>query len=342
MTRALKVAQCAPGVVLEDQGRAGYLDSGLSRGGAMDLLALHEGAALLDQSPTLAALEMAGAGGVFEATADLRIALTGAEMNASLGGAPLVWNASCFVPAGARISIGGATAGNYGYLHVGGGFNAELALGSRSAHLAAGIGGTVSPGDALPVGEDEKLDFVGRRLALEPRLDGGVIMIIETPQSAFFSAEERERFAATEFRRGPRANRMGVQLVQEGDGFVSEAGLSALSEVVTPGDIQITGDGSPFLLMAECQTTGGYPRIGTAIPSDLPRIAQAGPNSRLTFRFISVEEALERELKSLKERAALRAGVTPLLRRPEDVPNLLSYQLISGVTAGDDLERDPR
>jgi allophanate hydrolase len=130
-----------------------------------------------------------------------------------------------------------------------------------------------------------------------------------------------------------------VRLVPEGRGFESVAGLSVLSEVIVPGDVQITGDGTPFVLLCECQTTGGYPRIGSVLPADLPRVAQAGAGAMLHFRFVSLEEGIELEQRDRQARETLRGRLVPLVRRPEEIRDLLGYQLISGVTAGDDLER---
>ena len=154
MSRALTIGRVGPGVTLQDEGRAGYLGFGLSRGGAADRLALAEGAALLRQGRELAVLEMAGMGGDFTAEEDLRIALTGAPMRATLDGAALAWNASYAMPKGAVLSIGGARAGSYGYLHVGGGFDAPGRLGARSAHLAAGLGAPLEKGTRLGIGAE--------------------------------------------------------------------------------------------------------------------------------------------------------------------------------------------
>ena len=93
---------------VQDMGRPGYLEHGLSRGGAMDVQALAEGAALLGQAPELAALEMAGTGAEYEARGDLRIALTGAEMEATIDGAAVAWNASHPLREGQRLRIGAA------------------------------------------------------------------------------------------------------------------------------------------------------------------------------------------------------------------------------------------
>jgi allophanate hydrolase len=106
--------------------------------------------------------------------------------------------------------------------------------------------------------------------------------------------------------------------------------LTILSDVIVPGDIQITGDGAPFVLMCECQTTGGYPRIGTVLPSDLARVAQAPAGAILTFGFVDLDAARAIEQRATAARAALQSCVTPLLRDPHSIRDLLGYQLISG------------
>lgn len=334
MTRGLIVHRIAPGSSVQDMGRSGYRAFGVSRGGAADRLALAEGAALLGQSTDCAALELPGSGGVFEATAPLRIALTGAPMRASLDGAPLVWNASHAVPANARIEIGGATAGSYGYLHVGGGFDVPLRLGSRAAHLAAGIGAVVQAGEVLPVGEDTRSE-TGLCLPPDTRFDGGTLRMVESFQTGLFNEPTRARFAETVFTRDARANRMGLRLESGADGFAPEGGLNILSESILPGDIQVTGDGTPYLLLGESQTTGGYPRIGTVIPADLPRAVQTPAGGRLRFRFVSRDEALQAQARMQEYLRNLTRSRQPLVRDPSQIRDLLGYQLISGVTAGD-------
>lgn len=341
MTRALICHHASPGVTVQDAGRPGYLAQGVSRGGAADRLALAEGAALLRQGPELAALELAGLGGAFEATEDMRIALTGAPMRANIDGKSLAWNASHLLRAGERLVIGAARQGSYGYLHLGGGVATPLVLGARGVHLAASVGRAVQAGERLPVGEDAALNGVGLTLDPAPRYEGGNVRVVTGPQTAFFDPQDQERFAATTFTRDMRGNRMGVRWVPDGEGFHSQTGLSVLSEVIVPGDIQITGDGTPFVLLSECQTTGGYPRIGSVIPSDLPIVAQAVPGTRLRFEFIALKEAADIERREAARRAALGSTVRPLLRDPHDMADLLAYQLISGVSAGDELERRP-
>lgn len=332
MSAHLTILRAGPGLTVQDLGRPGFLDLGLSRGGAVDRLALAEGAALLGQSDSLAALEMPGMGGEFQADQDLRVALTGARMRAQIDGATVVWNASHLLPAGARLSIGPAGAGSYGYLSVGGGIQVEPFLGACSAHLTAGIGAPLKAGARLVIGPDAG-GATGMTFDPEDRFSGGGIRIVASFQTDLFPPDELERLQATVFRRDARANRMGVRLESDGPGFHVSGGRSVLSETIVPGDIQITGDGTPFVLMAECQTTGGYPRIGTVLPCDLPKVAQAPAGAGLQFRFVTLDEAIASEAAAAQVRAGLPRALRPLIRDPHSLPDLLSYQLISGAIA---------
>ncbi|QUJ75989.1 biotin-dependent carboxyltransferase family protein [Sulfitobacter albidus] len=328
----LTILSAGPALSVQDQGRPGYLARGLTCGGAIDRLALAEGAALLRQSDTLAALEMGGMGGQFSFDADTRVALTGAPMPTTCDGETLAWNASHLIPAGATLAIGVAARGSYGYLHVGGGLDTPEILGARAAHLSAGIGALLASGDTLPIGPDKGRE-TGLTLPLDQRFEGGTLRAVTSMQTDRFDAATLKRFTATEFKRDPRANRMGVRLDPCGEGFEAEGGLNILSDVIVPGDIQVAGDGAPFVLMADCQTTGGYPRIGCVIPADMPRVAQAASGAPLRITFIPLDEAREIEARAARDRTALRALCTPLLRDPHDIRDLLGYQLISGAVS---------
>ncbi|MCA0938805.1 biotin-dependent carboxyltransferase family protein [Salipiger pacificus] len=333
MRRELIVHRAGPAVTVQDGGRPGWIAYGLSRGGAMDRMALAEAAALLGQGES-AALEMGGLGGRFEAGCDLRIALTGAPMRASIDGSPVTWHACHALPKGAVLEIGPLQAGAYGYLSVGGGLMPEEILGAVSAHLTAGLGRAVEAGDRIPVGADRG-GAVARRLAVADRFSGGALRVVESLQTRLFPDAQRAGLETTRFTRDARANRMGAKVVPDGAPFGVEGGLSVVSEIITPGDIQVTGDGAPFVLLAECQTTGGYPRIATVIPADLPRIAQAPAGAELRFRFVSMEEALAAEAAYRTTLKELPRRVEPLVRHPADVPDLLGYKLVSGFSNGE-------
>lgn len=328
MSATLTVVQAGPALSIQDFGRTGYRAQGLTKGGAADPIALHEGAALLRQ-PADAAIEMVGAGGTFASDTDLRIALTGAAMTATIDGAPIVWNASHLLPAGAKLTIGGATGGTYGYLHIGGGLATPKLMGSRSSHLSAGLGASLKSGDTLAIGPDKGSE-TGMSLPRDSRFDGGKVHVVESMQTGHFNAETRERFTTTTFKRDPRANRQGVRMDSDGEGFFSDGQLSIVSEVIVQGDIQITGDGAPFVLMCESQTTGGYPRIATVLPCDLPRVAQAPAGANIRFEFVSLEDAIKLEQRAAADIKGLSGRIVPLIRNPADIRDLLSYQLVGG------------
>ena len=344
MTRWLAVLAAHPGVTVQDRGRPGLLASGVSRGGAADPLALDEAAALLRQ-PVTEAVEMAAQGGRFRVAGDaVVVALTGAPMRAEIEGARLAWPGTHRLPEGATLSIGAATAGTYGYLALDGGIATEPLLGARSAHLAAGIGGPLAAGDRLPLGEGRGAQ-AGLTLDAADRFSGGTLRLLPSAQTDAFPADQIARLESETFTKDRRANRQGAQLVPSGGGFAAEGGLSVTSEAIVPGDIQIVGGGDgaggqPFVLLSECQTTGGYPRIATVVSTDLPRVAQAPPGAAFRLRFVALEEALAIR-RAARDQGALTRAVRPLVRDPADIPDLLAYRLIDGVTSGDDTDPAP-
>jgi allophanate hydrolase subunit 2 len=288
----------------------------------------------LGQNTDLAVLEMAGMGGRFEAPKTVQIALTGAPMQASIDGNPLVWNASHTLEHGQQLEIGAATRGTYGYLSVSGGIQSDPFLGSRAAHLTAKVGRIVQAGDVLPTGTHSGAS--GKRLRVDDRFSGGTLRAIASFQTEMFDHETLSRFTETQFRRGARANRMGMQLDSDGEGFAAKGQLNILSEVITPGDIQMTGTGNPFILLPECQTTGGYPRIATVLPCDLPRAAQTPAGGLLRFEIVTLDQAVALHTAFLSDLARLPGRVEDLVRDPHDIPDLLSYQLIGGAVSATD------
>lgn len=327
--------RAGPGVTVQDEGRPYRLAEGLSRGGAADRLALIEAAALLGLNAPVAALEMAMLGCDVTCTAPTRLALTGARMAADLNGTSLAPNSTFWMTPEDRLSIGAARAGTYSYLTPAGGIQTSEIIGSRAAHLTAGIGKPLQAGDELPMGEDPDPNAPPMILRVENRLSGGSVRVMPGPQSDLFDAETRARFFATEFRRARTGNRQGVRLDAEGPPFTTQTETLA-SDIIQPGDVQMTGDGVPYVLLSECQTMGGYPRIGTVIAPDLGRVAQAAPDTSLRFAEVSAAKADALWRSEADQLIALRKSVQPLRRDPHDIPDLLSYQLISGVVRGDE------
>ena len=330
MTR-VTVDRIGPGATVQDMGRPGYIAQGLSRGGTADRRALIEAAALLSRAPG-AALELPPVTAELSVDGPARVALTGTPMRASLDGEPLSWHAVHAIGKGQSLKLS-PLKGGYAYVSFGGPIDTPLRLGARAAHLAAGLGAPLSSGDTLPLSDDPG-GPVDRFLDVVDRFSGGTVRILPSAHTALFSQEDRDRFCATSFTRAQRGNRQGIRLDHDGAPFATEGQLSLLSEIARPGDIQMTGDGTPYLLGPECQTTGGYPRIGAVVPMDLPRAIQTPPGAHLRFRFVTREGALSDHASETALRDRLGREVRRLTRDPRDIRDLARYQLISGVTAG--------
>lgn len=327
MTRHVTILSAGPATCVQDDGRAGGLGLGLSQGGAADRAAYLAGCALLGQPIGAAALEMAGIGATVRFEGAARFALSGATMRATLDGHPLEWNAAHLAGPGAVLAIGAVEQGVYGYLSLGGGLMTAVQLGGRGFHGIAGLGQPMAEGDVVPLGPD---DVTQSPMRLDPRTpDKGPVRVMPGPQTALFPKDARKAFAATTFTRSAKANRQGVRMDHDGAPFSTGDQLNQVSDFITPGDIQMTGDGTPYVLLADCQTMGGYPRIGTVLPVDLPRIAQAALGAAIRFAFVTVEDAEALWQSDEAHVAMLKSRLTPRVRDPREMSDLLAYELIS-------------
>lgn len=331
----IEVLSAGPSVTLQDAGRAGMAAFGLSAGGAMDPLALAEARALLGAAFDGCAIEMGQMGGRFCADADLVIALTGAAMKVNLDGQALAWGQSHHWPAGAVLEVGAATGGAYGYLSVAGTWDVPVRYGAKRTHIQAGIGAPLAAGDVLTVVAAKAEAGLGLPAREAPP---EVIRVIPSVQSHWFGDQGRDWLQGTVFIKTAKASRMGAALAFGRQGVQSDHGLSVTSEIVSLGDIQITGDGTPYVLMREAQTTGGYPRIATVISADLPAFAQLPSGAQVRLRFVTVPEALAARAAQNDWAKGLRGKVRPVVRRLETMHDLLSYSLVSGVVSATDPE----
>jgi allophanate hydrolase len=165
------------------------------------------------------------------------------------------------------------------------------------------------------------------------RLSGGSVRYLEGPQTDLFSTADQKRFQSTPFHTSHIANRRGVKIDFTGAPFTPQNASSILSDIIMTGDIQMTGNGEPFVLMSECQTIGGYPRIGSVIPADLSILAQAQAGTPIRFELITLAQADE-IMAAPVSISTLSTRLSPLVRDPREMSDLLSYQLISGAITG--------
>ena len=336
MTAQLIVERAGPAVSVQDAGRPGHLGIGLSPGGAADRLGYLQALALLDLPLGTAVIEFAGLGGRVCFEGPTRFSLAGASMRATLDGAPLESHASHLAPSGAVLDVSAIIQGVYGYLAVAGGIDTASVFGGRGFHRIGGFGQALDTTDKLPLLPDDHLTAPPMRLI--PEVSSGPIRVMPGPQTGLFDASVIEAFAATTFTRSARANRQGVRLDHDGVAFSTGGQLNQVSDFITEGDIQMTGDGTPYVLLADCQTIGGYPRIGTVLPADLHRVAQAMAGDQLRFRFVTTDEAEAFWLSDVARLGSLKKARTFRIRDPREMTDLLTYELIDRPT--DDIVGD--
>ena len=313
---------------LQDPGRFGLQHLGIVPGGAMDAVAHGIANALVGNPAEAATLECTLLGPTLLVEDDALVALYGAAFEAKAGGLPLPRNRPVLIKAGTTLSTGAASHGARAYLAIAGGFQVPEVLGSRSTYLPAGFGGlsgrAVKAGDQLPVVADlarisaarfERLarrrDEVGgvaarsvRWFAPEltvPSGNGMTVRAMEGRHHAQFDSASLEDFFGHAWRISPDSNRMGYRL--EGPRLTRTRAVDILSEPTCLGTVQVPNDGAPIALMADHQTTGGYPKIAEIAGADIPGLAQLAPGGSVRFARCTVEDA-----EAARSAAAERVG----------------------------------
>lgn len=296
----LDVLASGPLLTVQDLGRAFARRYGVPTGGAMDRFALVAANRLAGNPPGAAALEVTAGGAELAFAAPLLIAVTGADLGAYCNDRPLPLWIAVRVWRGERIRFVGRS-GSWGaraYLAVAGGIAVPSVLGSRATDLAGAFGGlegrALRSGDRLATGPALLVDPGSGRYwppALRPPYSPvPTLRLVPGPHSSGFAPETLGLLTMHTWRVGPTSNRMGYRL--EGPPLMALSPFDLPSFGVVPGAVQVPPDGAPILLMADAQTTGGYPVIGTVIGPDLPLAAQLLPGDALRLAFITLDEAL--------------------------------------------------
>ena len=305
-----------PGLLMtvQDLGRHGHQHVGLCPGGAMDPMSLKLANALVKNDVGAAALELTVLGPDLEFERDTLIALVGAEFETDF---PI--NRPLLVQKGSHISISRAARGARGYLAVAGGIAVEPVLGSRSTYLPGAFGGVegrvLKRGDSIPLAENSEQLSQERFQALKhkrgnsvrwhvpsitvPDREPIVLHALEGEHFGDFDANMQRAFFDTIWRVTPDSNRMGYRLA--GPPITRSKKDEILSAPTCLGTVQVPANGVPIALMADHQTTGGYPRIAEIASADVPRLAQIAPGGTLHFARCGLDMAAELR-KDMRER----------------------------------------
>jgi biotin-dependent carboxylase-like uncharacterized protein len=326
----LRIVQAGPGLSLQDFGRIGWRRFGISTAGAMDRLHLAIANRLVGNSVDMAALETTLLGfGLVVDEGPVLVAVSGSGLAMAVDGATVPCGQSALVQPGQTITVPALRDGVYGYLAVAGGFDVAPVLGSLSTHRRSEIfAASLSVGVSLDVAESQwRSDITPLRIPMIPRHTIGPIRIIAGPQDDWFDADALARLTSADWQVGVRSDRMGVFL--DGPRIDALPG-SMVSDGVLPGSIQLPPLGAPIVLMRDCQTTGGYPKIATVISADLDRLSQYRVGQLLQFELVTQEEAVA----ALRARKAALDGIqTERAVRTPDATWLLSRNLIDGAWA---------
>jgi allophanate hydrolase len=299
MSGLLEVIQPGIGTTVQDRGRPGHRHHGLPLAGWLDGPLAQAANALLGNDLSAAVLELRGVGTVLRVkSGPLRVALSGHIRAQRLGedgrGSPLPAWQTATLREGETLQLGGADSG-CAYLAVDGGLNLPPAFGSRSSDWRAGLPGVLGrafrPGDLLPCGQGHAGDLREWRCRLPWEGGGGPVRVITGPQDDHFTPAALASFFAQTWQASAAQDRMGLRLQGQALAHRSPEAADIVSDGVTPGAIQVPANGQPIVLLADGQTVGGYPKIGTVITADLPRLAHLRPGTPVQFVAVSLAQA---------------------------------------------------
>jgi antagonist of KipI len=311
----MSITVLEPGLLttIQDLGRSGYQQFGVVVGGAMDPFALRIANALVANQEDAAGLEITLRGPALRFEQDLLIAICGADLTPQIDGYPVKTWRPLAVRRGSVLRFGEPQRGCRAYLAIAGGIDVPPVMGSRSTYLRAQIGGL--EGRALRAGDVLTLfpssESAARRVqrwldAVTPAPlfcpswsvadnqpvanDSAIVVrVLRGAQFNWFDAASQQSFFAAEFEITPQSDRMGYRLAGPQLRLVSDREM--ISEAVTVGTVQVPPAGQPIVLMADRQTTGGYPKIADAATVDFSALAQARPGDKIRFQEISIEAA---------------------------------------------------
>jgi antagonist of KipI len=303
-----------PGLLttVQDLGRYGYQQQGIIVSGAMDTLSMRLANLLVGNSDNEPVLEITMIGPTLTFSVDTIIAVCGGNLSPTINKQPISLNKPILVKKGDCLEFGKIVTGCRSYISFFGGIQVEPVLASKSTCLSAGFGGfqgrPLRKGDVLPVNSSSKLeDKLRWKLSnhfISNLFPSSAIRFIKGRQYDLFRKECINKFVTDSFTLTKDANRMGYRL--EGPMLNLNIQQEILTEGVTFGSVQVPSNGQPIILMADRQTTGGYPKIAQVISIDLPRLAQLKPGDTIQFAEVSLKDSQQLALCRENELRALR------------------------------------
>ncbi|HSP57183.1 MAG TPA: biotin-dependent carboxyltransferase family protein, partial [Halomonas sp.] len=292
------VKRAGPLALLQDAGRFGVRQLGVTQGGPLDLHAWAWANYLVGNAWGAPAIEITFGGLQLVAEQDLSVAVAGADLSATLEDRPLALWRTVNLRRGERLTFGSPASGLRAYLAVAGGFSAEPVLGSVACVAREGLGGfdgrgsRLAEGDSLPVGKTKASRPEPREAPETERPDyraPACLSLLPGAQIGAFTGRSLFDAFNSEWQVDDRADRMGVRLTGPRLHCRIE---SLISEGISLGAIQVPPDGQPIVLLNDRQTIGGYPRFGNLTPIAASRLAQCMPGQTVTLRAVAVEHAL--------------------------------------------------
>ena len=277
--------------------RHGFRHFGVPASGPADAVSMALANRLVGQAADHPVIETTLTGASFRFRCDMQIAVTGALADVTLGGRHVELHKTHFVEMDEELVIGPAKAGCRNYLALSATLSADEFLGSRSTYLPGKFGGrdglALADGDALAAHDLKEVADEETPPELKPFFnDRFMLQAFPGPDFNRLDVASRKRLFEDEFAASQRASRMGVELT--GRKLHLDGEFQKESSAVFPGSIQLPPEGNPYVLLADAQTTGGYPHIMQVIRSDRFQLGQIRPGAKIRFVIRSPEEAAER------------------------------------------------
>ena len=323
------ISFAGPLVTFQDIGRPGNMRYGVSASGPMDIVSFEAANAVLGNDTKQTAIEISLGGLILQCReGSITLAITGGDFLIEYQGQKISSWTVLTIQKGERLSVRAGKSGSWAYLAFSGKLNVKDWLNSSSTHSTSGFGGGV-----LKTGQKFKLtDASNQENRIGPILKpnfytNDLIHAVLGPQDQYFMNTAIKIFSDSIFKVSDNYDRMGMQLT--GPKLELKSALSIPSEPVVKGSIQVSGDGIPTILLADHQTTGGYPKIATVISSDINRLVQLRSNQNVEFILINSNEALQKTRKFLdmKEKYLQKISIS----KGTLEQRLMSENLIGGV-----------